>query len=147
MGKKVELFPAWEWICPQCDRNNYVSAITMEISPSDPDNQGAWMSVPDDVNCKHCNAEFQTDEDYDHGEEGRSDVPCPNGLSGWQLVVTAPQDGTCIMLRVTDTFTNETSVDVGRWRGRRWLDPRNRQINPDADIEITHWRPLPDTDL
>lgn len=87
-----------------------------------------------------------------------ADGPCPGGVTGWntraptppdpwQSIATAPRGGTSVMLRVTDTFTNETWVDVGRWGGRRWLDPRNRQINPDADVEITHWMPLPDTSV
>jgi len=80
--EKVELFPAWEWICPKCDRNSFASSITLEITPDDPQYQqfggegsrGAWMSMPENVTCKHCGAEFETEWDEEDEEGHQHDL-------------------------------------------------------------------------
>lgn len=76
MSERAELFSAYEWICPSCGKNQFESAITVEFDEEtsksmieqhggDPDEwqTGKWVTRPDSVTCKSCNAEFDTTDD------------------------------------------------------------------------------------
>lgn len=76
MIERAELFAAYEWICPNCGKNQFESAITAEFDEEttremieqhggDPDDwkTGKWVTRPDSVTCRNCNAEFETTDD------------------------------------------------------------------------------------
>ena len=67
----IELLPAFEWICEECGKNNYVSAIKSE----DPDlikrfrehfdisedKEAELLMQPTKVTCEHCSVSFDVE--------------------------------------------------------------------------------------
>lgn len=89
---KVELQHAWEWICEDCGRNNFSSAVVAEMPPEErlqfakdqgmvdefatevPEElrDGDFMTMPTEVTCSHCGSEFETLHDEEDGFYGES---------------------------------------------------------------------------
>ncbi len=80
-SRKAELHCAYEWTCDECGRNNFASAITVEMTPGviagmigehggEEGNwhTGHWMTHPEEVTCQHCGATFET-EDWEEPEK------------------------------------------------------------------------------
>ena len=76
MSELVELHQAWMWDCPKCGRENFERAVAWEASPEDmqdarealdmPDGTtGDFTTQPEEVECKHCKAEFPVEEPRD----------------------------------------------------------------------------------
>jgi hypothetical protein len=74
---KVELIPAFMWICPECGHDNFVRAIIPEMSDSDrqalagelgldSDSEHYPMFIPDEATCHTCGGQYETAE---FGEE------------------------------------------------------------------------------
>lgn len=73
MAEKVEMRCAYEWTCPECGRDNFERAVMVEMSDEDnaymkeeygvePEATGAWLTRPDEVECKYCGMEFETED-------------------------------------------------------------------------------------
>lgn len=75
MTTKVELHNAYVWDCDACGAENFVRAVTVEMTPEDVEamkeryggddeewQTGNWMSRPDDVTCSKCGAKFEVEE-------------------------------------------------------------------------------------
>ncbi len=76
--KTVELNVAYEWICDECGRNNFCSAIVADIPQEeafeiakkmgevepyeelDPDIMHQFQTCPETVTCSHCGEQFST---------------------------------------------------------------------------------------
>ena len=89
---KVELQHAWEWICEDCGRNNFVSSVVAEMPPEErlqfakdqgmiedyvteiPDElkDGDFMTFPTEVTCGHCGLVFDTEHDQEDEFDGES---------------------------------------------------------------------------
>jgi DNA-directed RNA polymerase subunit RPC12/RpoP len=85
---KVEMQHAWEWICDECGRNNFVSSVVAEMPPEErlqfakdqgmiemwatelPEElkSGDFMTFPTEVKCSHCGSEFETEHDEEDPE-------------------------------------------------------------------------------
>lgn len=80
----VELHAAHVWTCDECGRDNFCRAVTFEPTEdqlpglleaagidrqdydewtADPDNGGIFTSIPDEVACEYCGAEFGVETD------------------------------------------------------------------------------------
>ena len=70
--KTVELEHAWIWKCTQCDMQNIAEDVVVEFSreeaeelnvlhPGETFRTGEWFCLPDEVKCRKCGAEFQSD--------------------------------------------------------------------------------------
>jgi protein-arginine kinase activator protein McsA len=68
----VELFPAFYWICNNCNEQNFGECIPVEISASDAQNMsefngipielcktGNWFDDPQKVECKKCEKTYK----------------------------------------------------------------------------------------
>lgn len=74
MGTKVELIPAFFWICPECGVDNFERAVIIELTHqerkeiaenNDIDEEvenGDIMSYPEEVECSFCQTEYETEE-------------------------------------------------------------------------------------
>lgn len=77
--KKVELFQAFEWICEECGKNNYASAVTAELTDEEklqyakeyghvdmfcqklPEGMNIdLVTYPTQVKCLHCGEEYES---------------------------------------------------------------------------------------
>jgi len=87
--QKIELQCAWEWICEDCGRNNFASAVVAEMPPDErlqfakdqglvedfvsdlPDEfkDGEFMTHPTEVTCSHCGTEFDV-MDFEGDSDG-----------------------------------------------------------------------------
>jgi hypothetical protein len=86
--KQIILEPAFYWACPDCNADNFERSIPVdeqtmqnikkqegfyEFESSPYDNSEGWITYPDTVTCKNCNAEFEVDpsslENQDIGYE------------------------------------------------------------------------------
>lgn len=79
--KKVELYQAFFWVCPECEIENFCKAIPTEPDQEDIDNLREIMNidnpeseippiyvVPYNVSCSNCNAQFTTSTDDDEAD-------------------------------------------------------------------------------
>lgn len=73
MTIKVELLPAFLWICDCCGADNFERAIAPEMSPEELADvkeslgvgeieDGFLLASPDSVTCKSCGAVYETSE-------------------------------------------------------------------------------------
>ena len=62
-------------------------------------------------------------------------------MSEWQLISTAPRDGTLILLWGHSPRVPDEECCVGAWstRGKQWYSP----LADGGLVDITHWMPLP----
>lgn len=81
---KVELRPAWQWVCPECGELNFEEAITAEQTPEEMErlrqavesggnefvDSGLWMTQPDEVECVSCDKEFEVEGPTEEEEPG-----------------------------------------------------------------------------
>lgn len=76
----VELRPAYVWTCEECAADNFVAGLVPSIDPDaerqlredhniEPDMEGIWVYVPEEVECRKCKARFKA-EHYDHDRLG-----------------------------------------------------------------------------
>lgn len=86
---KAEMLAAYEWICDDCGRNQYVSAVTVEFGSEEEqlqfakenglveqfaeslpaDMNGDFVTYPDAVVCEHCGSEFETVDPHDTDDD------------------------------------------------------------------------------
>jgi hypothetical protein len=67
---EVELLPAYMWDCPECGGENFERGIVPEMSREEfelmcqengvVEENGHWMLMPSQVNCRHCEFTFKT---------------------------------------------------------------------------------------
>lgn len=76
---KVELHVAYEWICNECGRTNFVSSVIFEFDEEteqemredfglEPGDDGDFCHIPDTVKCKDCGTEYETFDYHSEGE-------------------------------------------------------------------------------
>lgn len=76
---KVELEIAFEWVCPNCQQQNFVSGVIAELDdetkaelseeyPGDL-KTGDFMVKPEEVVCDSCGHEFEVDIEEDDDED------------------------------------------------------------------------------
>lgn len=71
----IELWAAWFWTCDCCGNDNFVRAITAEITPEEaqayadrygmtPEDflDGEWHTKPEVVKCQYCSAEYLVEQ-------------------------------------------------------------------------------------
>ena len=69
--ESVELRPAYEWTCPDCGQDNFVRCVVSEMSPEEEaelressgieaEASGSFVAMPDMVQCRHCDEEFES---------------------------------------------------------------------------------------
>jgi hypothetical protein len=74
MPETVELHSAFMWDCPDCGRENFTRAMTLELPPEDlaeikdeegfpAEVDGVFLAAPDKVTCQFCRRAFLTQED------------------------------------------------------------------------------------
>ena len=67
---KVELNPAFTWICDHCGKRNYTRGVVKEMSPEDATKfkqetgvgdfeGGEFMMLPEEVTCTHCETKYE----------------------------------------------------------------------------------------
>ena len=67
----VTLRPAYAWDCPDCGRENFERGVVPEFSEEDleelrgecgvqPWEEGAFVTMPEEVECRHCGLSFAT---------------------------------------------------------------------------------------
>jgi predicted nucleic acid-binding Zn ribbon protein len=67
----VVLRPAYAWDCEECGREAFTRAIVPEFSPEElvalrnehqieAEKEGDFLMMPEEVECPHCNARFNT---------------------------------------------------------------------------------------
>lgn len=74
---RAELHAAFAWDCDSCGRENFVRAVTVEMSQEDIEGMiaehggdpedwrtGHWESRPDEVTCQHCGTEYEVFEPH-----------------------------------------------------------------------------------
>lgn len=85
---KVEMRPAYEWICEDCGKSNFESCIVAEMSDGErleqvkrmglvdefqtemPEElQGDFVTYPDNVTCGHCGTVFETQSMHESDED------------------------------------------------------------------------------
>jgi rubredoxin len=84
--EKVEIHPACYWICPECGRDNFEHVITQEFSVEERDliddlhemcfdgiDAGDFVIQPEDVTCKHCGEDFESDRKEEDGKSEDDD--------------------------------------------------------------------------
>ena len=60
----------------------------------------------------------------------------------WQLIETAPKDGTRIL-----TAYKGTGLQINFWRDPSFQDAKNGWYCSPIDVQPTHWLPLPEPPL
>lgn len=82
----VELRTAYAWDCDACGRENFCRAVVAEFSEEEtkeiredhgiqPWEEGMFVTIPEEVACGFCGAEFETKDfrDNDDEEDGDAD--------------------------------------------------------------------------
>lgn len=70
----VELRPAFEWICEECGRSQFASAVRPSLTGKEiaelkeeqgitPWDIGEFLAAPSEVTCEHCGTFFNTRDD------------------------------------------------------------------------------------
>ncbi len=66
-------------------------------------------------------------------------------MSGWQLIDTAPRDGTRILAYGLLAFESEPGIGTVRWATSQWeCDPNEATEYIVESCKVTHWVPLPE---
>jgi hypothetical protein len=70
---KTEIWPAWQWTCDTCGKDNFVRAITIDLTIAERQRfadihgveldqvEGGHVAHPERVKCQYCESEFETD--------------------------------------------------------------------------------------
>jgi L-asparaginase II len=77
---RVELHQAYSWCCDHCGRDNFVRAVTVELSEEDRQQMalecgdedwttGRWVAAPEVVTCETCGTEYETVDPGGEGED------------------------------------------------------------------------------
>lgn len=78
MAHKVEMLPAYWWMCDACGRDNFERGVVPSLSPADEESvkeqlgvdvldTGVLLTYPDSVTCAYCQTSFET-IGYDLGD-------------------------------------------------------------------------------
>jgi rubredoxin len=62
---EVILFTAFTWLCPKCKRRNYTKGLDVpveDVAELETDEEGEFVSVPDEVVCRECTTHYKTKE-------------------------------------------------------------------------------------
>lgn len=85
--EKVELLPAFRWICPECGGDHFERGVETPLNEEEiaelkamyeveGDLNGCFFSAPDQVTCPDCGQEYET-VNYGDDEEDQSDIWTP----------------------------------------------------------------------